>query len=83
MPFIPCTVSCNRLLYYKGKVRERFKGQSSRFREQSFHSLARFPNQPQVVRIRKLVACDLLLVAGTSAIGILEGVELLMGVKEA
>jgi len=45
--------------------------------------IARFPDQPQIVRVRKLVACDLLLVAGTSAIGILEGVELLVGVKEA
>ena len=40
------------------------------------HSLARFPDHPQIVRVFKFIACDLLLVAGASPVRILERVEL-------
>ena len=43
----------------------------------------RSPDPPQVVHVRKLVACDLLLVGGASVVGVLEGVEVWVGVEPA
>ena len=43
----------------------------------------RFPDLPQVVDVCKLIAGDLLLVGGASVIGILEGVEVRVGVEPA